>query len=152
MATDCTGRADSESSASERARRSRPPQLDPLNGAAYTFHYAVPYGARRDSRPARGRNMPSDPFQILQVPRQASPDQIRAAYLRLVLAHHPDLNPGDALAAERFKQVQRAYEQIVQRFPARERSSFGAALDPPFVRAQLASSHAARSRGLASSA
>jgi len=60
--------------------------------------------------------MSSDPYETLQVSAQAGPEEIRAAYLRLVLIHHPDLNPGDASAAERFKRVQSAYELLAGRF------------------------------------
>lgn len=44
-----------------------------------------------------------DPYVILGVARDASQDDIRRAYLALAKAHHPDLNPGDAKAEDRFK-------------------------------------------------
>ena len=51
-------------------------------------------------------------YAVLGVERNASPDEIRVAYRRAARASHPDLHPGDASAAERFKQVQAAYEVL----------------------------------------
>lgn len=44
--------------------------------------------------------------------RGASGDQIRKSYRRLVRKHHPDANPGDPGAEERFKEIQHAYEVL----------------------------------------
>jgi curved DNA-binding protein CbpA len=53
-----------------------------------------------------------DLYAALGVGQDASPDEIRGAYRRAARASHPDLNPGDATAAERFKRVQIAYEVL----------------------------------------
>jgi curved DNA-binding protein len=54
-----------------------------------------------------------DPYQILGVSRNASPDEIKRAYRRLAKEHHPDRNPQNKQAAERkFKEVQAAYEVL----------------------------------------
>ena len=54
--------------------------------------------------------MASDYYQTLGVERNASADDIRKAYRKLARKHHPDLNPGDKAAEDRFKKVQEAYD------------------------------------------
>lgn len=53
-----------------------------------------------------------DPYATLGVARNASQDDIRAAYRRLAKTHHPDLNPGNAAAEEKFKSVSAANELL----------------------------------------
>lgn len=53
-----------------------------------------------------------DYYKILGVQRNASADQIRAAYRRLARRHHPDVNPGDAQSGTRFKEINEAYEVL----------------------------------------
>lgn len=50
-----------------------------------------------------------DHYGVLDVPRTASPAEIKAAYRRLALRWHPDRNAGDRAAEERFKEVSVAY-------------------------------------------
>jgi DnaJ-class molecular chaperone len=50
-----------------------------------------------------------DPYEVLGVGRDASEDDIQRAYRKLAKEHHPDLNPGDEAAEERFKEIATAY-------------------------------------------
>ena len=53
-----------------------------------------------------------DYYATLGVERNSKPEQIRKAYRRLARKHHPDLNPGNKSAEEKFKQIQEAYEVL----------------------------------------
>ncbi len=50
-----------------------------------------------------------DYYSVLGVPRNASPEEIKKAYRRLAVQYHPDRNPNDPQAEERFKEVSEAY-------------------------------------------
>ena len=54
-----------------------------------------------------------DPYQILDLKPDADEKEIRRAYRSLAMKYHPNLNPDDPRAEERFKQVQWAYEALV---------------------------------------
>ena len=56
--------------------------------------------------------MVNDPYQILGVSRDASEDEIRQAYRRLAKKYHPDLNPGDAQAAQKMNEINEAYDLL----------------------------------------
>ena len=56
--------------------------------------------------------MAQDYYQALGVERNADAEEIRKAYRKLARKHHPDLNPGDKAAEERFKKVQEAYDVL----------------------------------------
>lgn len=56
--------------------------------------------------------MARDPYQELGVSRTASADEIRKAFRKLAKANHPDTNPGNAAAEERFKKVSAAFDIV----------------------------------------
>ena len=56
--------------------------------------------------------MDKDPYAILGVKREATADEIRSAYRQLAKKLHPDLNPGDKQAEEKFKEVAAAYDLL----------------------------------------
>jgi curved DNA-binding protein len=53
-----------------------------------------------------------DLYQILGVARTASPEEIKKAYRKLARQHHPDVNPGNKQAEERFKEFSAAFEVL----------------------------------------
>jgi molecular chaperone DnaJ len=53
-----------------------------------------------------------DYYEILNVARNASEAEIKQAYRRLAMKHHPDRNPGDQVAEEHFKEAKEAYEVL----------------------------------------
>src|SRR5215213_1000866 len=53
-----------------------------------------------------------DFYQVLGVKRDAKPEEIKKAYRRLARKYHPDVNPGDKSAEERFKKITEAHEVL----------------------------------------
>src|SRR5271163_3235367 len=54
----------------------------------------------------------TDYYELLGVARKAGAKDIRAAFRKLARKYHPDLNPGDKSAEEKFKQIQEAYDVL----------------------------------------
>jgi len=72
-----------------------------------------------------------DPYKVLGVGRDASQEQIKSAYRKLARSLHPDVNPGNKQAEERFKRVSAAYDLLSDpakraRFDAGEIDAMGA--------------------------
>ena len=56
--------------------------------------------------------MARDYYEVLGIERSASQDEVKRAYRQLAVKYHPDKNPGDKEAEERFKEVSEAYEVL----------------------------------------
>jgi len=54
--------------------------------------------------------MAKDYYEILGVSKSASQDDLKKAYRKLAMQHHPDRNPGDKKAEEKFKEISHAYD------------------------------------------
>jgi len=61
-----------------------------------------------------------DYYEVLNVARTAGADDIKRAYRKLAMKYHPDRNPGDATAEQRFKEAAEAYE-VLSDAPKRQR-------------------------------
>ncbi len=53
-----------------------------------------------------------DPYTVLGISRDASADDVKKAYRGLAKQYHPDLNPGDSLVEQRFKEISSAYDLL----------------------------------------
>lgn len=69
----------------------------------------------------------NDYYKTLGVSREASDDEIRKAYKKLVRQYHPDARPGDKEAAEQFKKIQEAYEVLSDPEKREQYDRYGAA-------------------------
>lgn len=84
-------------------------------------------GTLDDASSDRSHGRMRNPHKLLGVSENASEDEIRRSYRKLVRKHHPDLNPEDPGAEERFKELQQAYEALTN--PAK-RGGFDRATRP----------------------
>jgi len=66
-----------------------------------------------------------DYYNILGVSRNSTENEIKQAYRKLARQHHPDVNPGDKSAEERFKQINEAYEVLSDKEKRRKYDKYG---------------------------
>lgn len=67
-----------------------------------------------------------DLYNVLGVQKNATQDEIKSAYRKLAMKYHPDRNPGDKAAEEKFKNITAAYDVLGDETKRRQYDEFGA--------------------------
>ena len=70
-----------------------------------------------------------DYYEVLGVSKDASADEIKKAYRKLALKYHPDRNPGDKAAEEKFKEAAEAYDVLSDETKRKRYDQFGFAAE-----------------------
>ena len=74
-----------------------------------------------------------DYYEVLGVEKNASDAEIKKAYRKLAMKYHPDQNPGDKSAEEKFKEINEAYEVLSDADKKARYDQYGfAGVDPNF--------------------
>ena len=71
-----------------------------------------------------------DYYEVLGVDKNATPEAIKKAYRKLAIQYHPDKNPGDKAAEEKFKEAAEAYEVLSNEEKRQKYDQFGHSMGP----------------------
>lgn len=71
-----------------------------------------------------------DYYEVLGVSKTATPDEIKKAYRKLAIKYHPDKNPGDKEAEEKFKEAAEAYDVLSNEEKRQKYDQFGHSMGP----------------------
>jgi len=66
-----------------------------------------------------------DYYEVLEVPKTATAEEIKKAYRKKAIQYHPDKNPGDKTAEEKFKEAAEAYEVLGNEEKRKRYDQFG---------------------------
>ena len=66
-----------------------------------------------------------DFYDVLGVGKNASPDELKSAYRKLAVKYHPDKNPGDKVAEDKFKEASEAYGILSDKEKKQNYDNFG---------------------------